>query len=62
MMKGMAQAYSQYFNARRGMTGAVWDGLYKSCLVQTEGYFLTCQRYIELNPVRAGMVRFPGNY
>jgi len=62
MMKGVAQGYSQYFNARRGTTGTVWDGRYKTCLVQTEGYFLTCQRYIELNPVRAGMVRFPGNY
>lgn len=62
MMKGVAQAYSQYLNARCGTTGTVWDGRYKSCLVQTEGYFLTCQRYIELNPVRAGMVRFPGNY
>ena len=62
MMKGVAQGYSQYFNARRGASGTVWDGRYKSCLVQTEGYFLTCQRYIELNPVRAGMVRFPGNY
>jgi len=62
MMKGVAQGYSQYFNARRGTSGTVWDGRYKSCLVQTEGYFLTCQRYIELNPVRAGMVRFPGNY
>jgi putative transposase len=54
--------HSQYFNKRNRTTGAVWDGRYKSCLVQTEGYFLTCQRYIELNPVRAGMVRFPGNY
>jgi putative transposase len=62
MMKGVAQAYSQYFNHRHRSSGTVWDGRYKSCLVQTEGYFLTCQRYIELNPVRAGMVRFPGNY
>jgi putative transposase len=62
MMKGVAQAYSQYFNARRGMSGTVWDGRYKSCMVQTEEYFLMCQRYIELNPVRAGMVRFPGHF
>jgi putative transposase len=62
MMKGVAQAYAQYLNTRQRTSGTVWDGRYKSCLVQTEGYFLMCQRYIELNPVRAGMVRFPGNY
>jgi putative transposase len=62
MMKGVAQQYAQYFNHRRDSSGAVWDGRYKSCLVQTERYLLVCQRYIELNPVRAGMVRFPGNY
>lgn len=62
MMKGVAQRYAQYFNHRRAATGSPWDGRYKSCLVQTEGYLLTCQRYIEMNPVRAGMVRFPGNY
>ncbi|ELX10277.1 transposase [Janthinobacterium sp. HH01] len=62
MMKGVAQRYAQYFNLRHRRSGAVWDGRYKSCLVQTEEYFLICQRYIELNPVRAGIVRFPGNY
>ena len=62
MMKGVAQRYAQYFNYRHATSGSPWDGRYKSCLVQTEGYLLTCQRYIELNPVRAGMVRFPGNY
>ncbi|MRX08179.1 transposase [Pseudoduganella sp. FT25W] len=62
MMKGVAQRYAQYFNRRQQASGSPWDGRYKSCVVQTEGYLLTCQRYIELNPVRAGMVRFPGNY
>jgi putative transposase len=62
VMKEVAQRYAQYFNHRHRTSGSLWDGRYKSCLVQTEGYFLICQRYIELNPVRAGMVRFPGNY
>ncbi|MYM25241.1 transposase [Duganella sp. FT135W] len=62
MMKGVTQKYAQYFNHRHQTTGSPWDGRYKSCLVQTEGYLLACQRYIEMNPVRAGMVRFPGNY
>ena len=61
-MKGVGQRYAHYFNKRHGRSGTVWDGRYKSCLVQTEEYFLICQRYIELNPVRAGVVGFPGNY
>lgn len=62
MMKGVTQKYAQYFNHRHQATGSPWDGRYKSCLVQTEEYLLTCQRYIEMNPLRAGMVRFAGNY
>jgi putative transposase len=62
LMKSTTQNYSQYFNHRYQRCGAVWQGRYKSCVVQTEDYFLACQRYIELNPVRAGMVRYPGNY
>ena len=62
LMKSTTQNYSQYFNHRYQRCGAVWQGRYKSCVVQTEDYFLACQRYIEMNPVRAGMVRYPGNY
>ena len=62
LMKSVMQVYAQYFNHRYQHGGAVWRGRYKSCNVQTEDYFLACQRYIELNPVRAGMVGFPGNY
>lgn len=62
MMKGVAQSYTQYFNRHYQRSGTLWDGRYKSCLILDERYFLTCQRYMELNPVRAGLVRFPGNY
>lgn len=62
LMKSVTQNYSQYFNHRYRRCGAVWQGRYKSCMVQTEDYFLECQRYIELNPVRAGLAGFPGNY
>lgn len=62
MMKRVAQKYAQYFNYRHHRSGTLWDGRYKSCFVPTEDYVLTCQRYIEMNPVRAGIVRFPGNY
>ncbi|MGE5384543.1 MAG: transposase [Betaproteobacteria bacterium] len=41
---------------------ALWEGRFRSCLVQEEAYLLACQRYIELNPVRAGMVEHPAEY
>ncbi|WP_338679498.1 transposase [Janthinobacterium sp. TB1-E2] len=59
---GLMKSLAQYFNWRYGRTGSIWDGRYKSCLVQDELYLLVCQRYIELNPVRAGMVDLPGAY
>lgn len=62
LMKMLNQRYGQYFNWRHGRTGSLWEGCYKSCLVQGERYLLICQRYIELNPVRAGIVALPGQY
>ena len=62
LMKMLNQRYVQYFNWRYGRTGSLWEGRYKSCLVQGERYLLICQRYIELNPVRAGIVTLPGQY
>ena len=62
LMKSTTQNYSQYFNDRYQRCGTVWQGRFKSCCVRTEDYFLTCQRYIELNPVRAGIAAYPGNY
>jgi putative transposase len=62
MMKRLAQRYVQYVNRVYERSGTLWEGRFKSSLVQTHGYFLKCQRYIELNPVRAGMVARPGDY
>jgi len=62
MMKALGQRYVQYVNRTYQRSGTLWEGRYRSCLTQTEGYFLACQRYIELNPVRAGMVAHPGEY
>jgi len=50
LMHTFARNYAVFFNARHGRTGAVWEGRYKACLVDSGHYFLTCSRYIELNP------------
>jgi putative transposase len=57
LMKSIAQLYARYFNGTYQRTGYLWEGRFKSCLVQAEHYLLACYRYIEMNPVRAGMVR-----
>ena len=62
MMQAMGRTYVQRLNARYQHTGALWEGRYKASLVQPDPHLLTCQRYIELNPVRAGMVAAPGEY
>lgn len=59
MMQSLGRRYVRAFNARHGRTGTLWEGRYKSCLVDSDGYLLTCLRYIELNPVRAAMVVWP---
>lgn len=61
-MKALGQRYVQYFNRKYQRSGTLWDGRYRSCLVQEAGYLLACQRYIELNPVRAAMVKHPAEY
>ena len=53
LMKGIGQIYSQYVNKLYKKSGHLWEGRFKSCLVQSEQYVLACYRYIELNPVRA---------
>lgn len=62
LMKSIAQNYAQYLNRRCERCGSVWQGRYYSSPVTTDRYFLTCQRYIELNPVRASMVDSPARY
>lgn len=58
----LGRYYVQYFNYTYGRTGTLWEGRYKSTLVDSEHYLLTCYRYIELNPVRAQMVAHPSEY
>lgn len=61
-MKVLGSRYAAHVNRRYGRTGTLWEGRHRSSLVQTERYLLTCMRYIELNPVRAGMVERPEAY
>lgn len=61
-MKHVGQLHSQYMNRKYSRTGALWEGRFRSSLVQSESYLLACYRYIELNPVRAGMVDSPMGY
>lgn len=58
----LAQQYSAYLNRRLGRSGSTWEGRYWSCPVPTEQYLFICQQYIELNPVRAGMVAHQESY
>ncbi len=61
-MQSVGRRYVQYFNHTYQRTGTLWEGRYKSTLIQSERYLLTCMRYIELNPMRAAMVDHPGDY
>jgi putative transposase len=62
LMKGLGQRYVQYVNRSYRRSGTLWEGRFRSCLMQDDAYVLACYRYIELNPVRAGMVPHPADY
>ncbi len=62
MMQSLGRMYVRYFNYSYHRSGTLWEGRFKSSLVQSERYLLELYRYIELNPVRAGMVEEPGEY
>jgi putative transposase len=62
MMQSLGRYYARYVNNTYKRTGTLWEGKYKSTLVDSERYLLTVYRYIELNPVRASMVETAGDY
>lgn len=62
VMQTLGCRYVRYVNRRYRRTGTLWDGRFRSTVVDGGEYFLTCQRYIELNPVRMGLVRQPGGH
>jgi putative transposase len=62
VLQSVGRRYVQYFNSAYLRTGTLWEGRYRATIVDGEQYLLTCMRYIELNPVRAGMVGHPAAY
>jgi putative transposase len=62
LIQTLSSYYVRYINQTYNRTGTLWEGRYKSCLVDSDDYFLLVSRYIELNPVRAGMVEHPSEY
>lgn len=62
MMQAIGRRYVRHFNARHGRTGTLWEGRYRSTLLQAERYLLPCMVYLDLNPVRAGLVTDPAQH
>ena len=62
LIMSLGRRYVQYINRTYKRTGTLWDSRYKSSVIQADTYLLACQRYIELNPVRAAMVDDPAHY
>jgi putative transposase len=62
LMQAVGRRYVRYFNDLHQRSGTLWEGRYKSTVIQTERYLLACMAYIDLNPVRAGLVAQPQDY
>jgi putative transposase len=62
LMKRLAGRQTRYVNRLEGRSGTLWEGRYKSSPIETDPYLLACCRYVELNPVRAGLVADPADY
>jgi putative transposase len=61
-IQGLGRRYVSYFNLRHGRVGTLWQGRYRSSIIASERYLYACHRYIEMNPVRAGLVAHPREY
>jgi len=62
LMRAIGTRYVRYFNDRYRRTGTLWEGRFRSTLIDTQAYFFACSRYIERNPERAGLTDDPGSY
>lgn len=61
-MQAVGRVFVRCLNDAHGRSGTLWEGRFKACPVDSERYLLACHRYIELNPVRAGLAAGPGDY
>lgn len=62
LMQAVGRSYVRYFNDLQGRSGTLWEGRYRSTLIQTDRYLMACMAYIDLNPVRAGMAAEAQDY
>lgn len=62
LMQGINLSYTLYYKSKYKFTGSLWQGRYKSIVIDKDEYLMECGRYIERNPVRAGIVKSPGEY
>lgn len=62
MMQWIGRHYVPYFNQKYARAGTLWQGRYKAAVIDAQRYFVTCCAYIELNPVRGGLVQTAGDY
>jgi putative transposase len=62
MMQAVGRRYVRWFNDAQGRSGTLWEGRYKSTVIDTDQYLLTCMAYLDLNPVRAGLVGQAADY
>jgi putative transposase len=62
LMQSIGRRYVRHFNDRQGRTGTLWEGRYRSTLIQPERYLLACMVYMDLNPVREGLVSVPADH
>jgi putative transposase len=62
LMQALGRRYVRRFNKRYSRSGTLWEGRYKATIVESERYLIACMAYIELNPVRAGLVSHPADY
>ena len=62
MMQNIGRTYVPAFNLKHDRTGGLWEGRYRSFVIESDSYWLRCMRYVELNPVRAGIVSTSDEY
>ncbi|MFC1657879.1 transposase [Candidatus Omnitrophota bacterium] len=62
IMQGLTQTYTSWFNNKYNKVGRLWQGRFKSMVIQKDKYLIDCLKYIELNPVRASLASSPGGY